>query len=82
MQRPELPQVRLNILLTALFAREGSTYARLWNASGEPTDASLAGRMAVGAEVSLRLDENAGGWPRLRPWGIHTLRLDNGAESV
>jgi hypothetical protein len=70
------------VLLTALFAREGRTYARLWNASGEPTDASLAGRMSFGAEVSLRLEEHAGGWPRLRPWGIHTLRLDNGAKSV
>jgi len=71
-----------NVLLTALFAREGRTYARLWNASGEPASASLIGRMRFGAEVSLRLAEHAGGWPRLRPWGIHTLRLDNGAESV
>ena len=70
------------VLLTALFAREGRTYARLWNASGEPADASLTGRITVDAEVSLRLEERARGWPRLRPWGIHTLRLDNGAASV
>jgi hypothetical protein len=70
------------VLLTALFAREGRIHARLWNASGEPAVASLAGHMTVGAEVSLRLEERAREWPRLRPWGIHTLRLDKGAGSV
>jgi hypothetical protein len=69
------------VFLTALFARGGRTYARLWNASDETTEASLTGRLGVDAGVSLRLEEQAGcGWPRLRPWGIQTLRLDDGGE--
>ena len=71
------------VLLTALFARDGRTHARLWNASDEPADAALIGGSAVDAGVSLRLEEQAScGWPRLRPWGIQTLRLDPAGESV
>jgi hypothetical protein len=71
------------VVLTALFARDGRTHARLWNASDEATDASLVGSLRVDAGVSLRLEEQAAcGWPRLRPWGIQTLRLDRAGESV
>ncbi len=67
-----------SIFLTALFVRDGRTYARLWNASDEPVDASLIGNHSAEAAVSLRLEERgSGGWPRLRPWGIETVRLDD-----
>jgi hypothetical protein len=71
------------VILTALFARDGRTHARLWNASDEPTDASLVGSRGAEAEVSLRLEERAPcRRPRLRPWGFQTVRLDNGTDSV
>jgi len=71
------------VILTALFARDGRSYARLWNASDEPADAALIGGCAVDAGVSLRLQEQAPcGWPRLRPWGIQTLRLDPAGKNA
>lgn len=71
------------VVLTALFARDGRTHARLWNASDEPADASLIGGRAVDTGVSLRLEEQAScGWPRLRPWGVQTLRLDHARENA
>jgi hypothetical protein len=71
------------VILTALFARDGRTHARLWNASDQAADASLIGSVRVGAGVTLRLEEQPScGWPRLRPWGFQTLRLDNDGESV
>lgn len=71
------------VVLTALFARDGRTHARLWNASSEPADAALIGGSAVDAGVSLRLEEQAScGWPRLPPWGIQTLRLDPARENA
>jgi len=71
------------VVLTALFARDGRTHARLWNASDEATDAALIGGSAVDAGVSLLLEEQACcGWPRLRPWGIQTLRLDHARENA
>jgi hypothetical protein len=70
------------VLLTALFARDGRTHARLWNASHVPADAALTGGSAVEAGVSLRLKEQAScGWPQLRPWGIQTLRLHHVGKS-
>lgn len=71
------------VVLTALFARDGRTYARLWNASDQATDASLAGSLRVDAGVSLRLEEQPScGWPRLRPWGIQTLPLGQARENA
>ena len=71
------------VLLTALFARDGRTHARLWNASDVPVDAALIGGSAVDAEVSLCLEDQAScEWPRLRPWGIQTLRLNHTGKSV
>jgi hypothetical protein len=65
------------VVLTALFARDGRTHARLWNASEEPTEARLIGDPRVDAGVSLRLEARSScEWPRLRPWGIQTLRLE------
>jgi hypothetical protein len=69
------------VISTALFARGGRAYARLWNASDEPADVSLGGGHGVGTPVSLRLQEQVSrGWPRLRPWGFQTVRLDAGGE--
>jgi hypothetical protein len=66
------------VFLTALFVRDGRTYARLWNASDRPVSASLIGARSADAAVSLRLEEQgARGWPRLRPWGVVTVRLDD-----
>jgi hypothetical protein len=71
------------VILTALFARGGRTYARLWNASDAPTDVSLCGGHVTGTAVSLRLQEkNSRGWPRLRPWGFQTVRLDDAGETA
>jgi hypothetical protein len=65
------------VVLTALFARDGRTHARLWNASDESTEARLIGSPRVDAGVSLRLEaQSSCEWPRLRPWGIQTLRLE------
>lgn len=66
------------VLLSALFVQKGALYARLWNASPEPQEATLRS----GAELRLhatRLDLT-GKVPiertALRPWGIHTLQLE------
>lgn len=70
------------VILTALFARGGRTHARLWNASDEPADVSLIGDRSAGTAVSLRLKERANrGWPRLRPWGFQTVRLEEAGEN-
>jgi hypothetical protein len=61
------------VVLTALFARGGRAYARLWNAGGHSAEACLS---AEGVAVSLRLEEEGpSSWPRMRPWGIQTVRL-------
>jgi hypothetical protein len=71
------------VILTALFARDHRVHARLWNASDEPTDASLIGDRGAETGVSLRLEEQASGeWPRLRPWGIQTVRFDDPGENA
>jgi hypothetical protein len=71
------------LLLTALFARDGETYARFWNASDEPKHAGLIGYHGGETGVSLRLrDQAASAWPTLRPWGVQTVRLDNIEASV
>jgi hypothetical protein len=71
------------VVMTALFARDGRTHARLWNASDEPAEARLVGSPRVDAGVSLRLEEqSACEWPRLRSWGIQTLRLFHAGESA
>jgi len=63
-------------ILTALFAREGEAYARIWNASDTPAEVALRGRHSSGAAVSFRLTEDeASNWPSLRPWGVQTVRL-------
>jgi hypothetical protein len=71
------------VILTALFARDGRTHARLWNASDEPADVSLIGGRTVETAVSLRLEEQATrGWPRLRPWGFQTIRLEEAGKTA
>ena len=71
------------VILTALFARDGRTYARLWNASDEPADVSLCEGHGTGTAVSLRLQEkNSRGWPRLRPWAFQTVRLEEARETA
>jgi len=61
-----------HVILTALFARNGHTYARLWNASDRSTEIKLLAAEAV----SLRLEkERTSAWPRMRPWGVQTVRL-------
>jgi len=76
------------VLLTALFAagrgaggRDGTPYARLWNASGRRRRAVLrsGSRLrAVPCDLDLRPGDEDGD-PRsalsLRPWGIQTVRL-------
>jgi hypothetical protein len=67
-----------SVQLTALFVRDGRTYVRLWNASDQPVSVSLIGNHAAETAVSLRLEEQPSSeWPRLRPWGIQTVRLDD-----
>jgi hypothetical protein len=62
-------------VLTALFARNGKTYARLWNASGQPVEFTVSGPH-TSTEVSFRLEaDGPSGWPSARPWGIQTVRL-------
>lgn len=62
-------------IVTALFARDGKTYVRLWNATGEPAEIALSGPLNRAVGVSLQLEEEtAPTWPQLRPWSIQTLR--------
>jgi hypothetical protein len=68
-----------HVMLTALFARSSHVYARLWNASGQSTEASLP---AGDTPVSLRLEaESSSPWPWMRPWGIQTVRLAASAKA-
>jgi hypothetical protein len=70
-------------IMTALFARDGETYARLWNPSDEMAEVALGGSTAGATEVSCRLEEKPPcGWPRLRRWGVQTVRLDNPGWTV
>ncbi len=71
------------VLLTALFAQTSragkdgdEVYARLWNASGRVQRARLrgGGRLRV-TPHDLDLKPDAGDALSLRPWGIHTLRM-------
>ncbi|MFI5398056.1 MAG: hypothetical protein ACHQ9S_21170 [Candidatus Binatia bacterium] len=62
-------------VLTALFARNGKTYARLWNAGDQPVEFAVSGPH-TGTGVSFRLEaESPSGWPSARPWGIQTILL-------
>lgn len=62
-----------HVILTALFARDGHTYARLWNAGEQST---VVTRPSAAVAVSLRLEEERpSAWPHMRPWGIQTVRL-------
>lgn len=64
------------VLLTSLFARDDSLYARLWNASGHQRRVRLlsGGRLrAVPCDLNLGVED--GGGLSLRPWGIQTVRL-------
>jgi hypothetical protein len=70
-------------VMTALFARDGETYARLWNASDEVAEVALGDSTAGATEVSFRLEEKPTcDWPRLRRWGVQTVRLDNPGWTV
>jgi len=63
-------------LLTSLFARDGSLYARLWNASGRRRRVRLlsGGRLrAVPCDLNLGVEDS--GSLSLRPWGIQTVRI-------
>ncbi len=70
-------------LLSALFVRKGSVYARLWNASS----GSVETRIESGGSLSLQrcsldlVDDSVAGAPVLRSWGVQTLRLKGSAEA-
>jgi hypothetical protein len=64
------------VLLTSLFARDESLYARLWNASGRRRRVRLlsGGRLRA-TPCDLDLGDEDGSGLSLRPWGIQTVRL-------
>ena len=70
-------------LLSAAFVRGGRVYVRLWNASANSAEATVAS----GGPLSLRqcslslVDEaSVNGSVPLRPWGVQTLRLAGADE--
>jgi len=66
------------VLLSALLVQKGKVYARVWNASSESRQASLAsgGPIALHAcSLDLTPEAAVDDGIVLRPWGIQTLRL-------
>jgi hypothetical protein len=71
-------------LLSAMLVRRGKVYVRLWNASPNGVEASVAsgGPLSLWrCSLGLVDEAPAGGAVPLRPWGVQTLRLSGAGES-